>query len=72
MSDALLTVEELAERLKVPSSWIYQHTRCRKRDRLPHLKIGKYLRFEESAVRSWLQRHRHDYQNLPVESCDAR
>ena len=72
MNDELLTVEELADRLKVPASWIYQRTRCRGHDRLPHIKIGKYLRFEEKAVQSWLGRHRHEYQNLSGETDNAR
>lgn len=67
MSEELLTVRELADRLKVPASWIYQRTRCRGRDRLPHIKIGKYLRFEELAVEAWLGRHRHEYQKLAGE-----
>ena len=54
MNEELLTVGELADRLRVNASWIYQRTRGRGRDRLPHLKIGKYLRFEEQAVQSWL------------------
>jgi len=56
MNDELLTVEELADNLKVPASWIYQRTRCRGRDRLPHLKIGKYLRFDARAVRAFLEK----------------
>ena len=51
----LLTVDELASLLKVPKSWIYEHTRKRGADRLPHIKLGKYLRFFESEVREFLQ-----------------
>ena len=72
MNGDLLTVGELADRLRVNASWIYQRTRGRGRDRLPHLKIGKYLRFEEQAVQSWLGRHRREYQNLSGETPDAR
>ena len=72
MNEELLTVGELADRLRVRASWIYQRTRVRGRDRLPHLKIGKYLRFEEQAVQSWLGRHRREYQNLSGETPDAR
>ena len=56
--DELLTVEELAQLLKVPKSWIYQRTRLRGRDRLPHIKVGKYVRFEETAVREFLEQQR--------------
>ncbi len=52
----LLTVEEIAELLQVPKSWIYERTRRRGHEQLPHLKLGKYLRFEESSVREFLER----------------
>ncbi|NIV39790.1 MAG: helix-turn-helix domain-containing protein, partial [Anaerolineae bacterium] len=54
----LLTLEEVAERLRVPKSWVYERTRRRGLERLPHLKLGKYLRFEEAAVREYLERQR--------------
>jgi len=55
---ALLTVQEVAEILKVPVSWVYERTRRRGATKLPHLKLGKYLRFEEQAVREFLDRQR--------------
>ena len=54
----LLTVEEVADMLQVPKSWIYERTRRRGQEQLPPLKFGKYLRFEESAVREFLERLR--------------
>ncbi len=54
--DELLTIDELAGLLKVPKSWIYAHTRPRSRTRLPHVKLGKYIRFSEQDVRAFLQR----------------
>ncbi len=56
--DELLTVEELAQWLKVPPSWIYERTRRRGEGRLPYIKLGKYLRFEEQAIRQFLERQR--------------
>ena len=56
--DELLTVDELAEWLKVPPSWIYERTRRRGAERLPFIKLGKYLRFEAVAVRTYLERQR--------------
>jgi excisionase family DNA binding protein len=56
--DTLLTVAEVAELLRVPVSWVYERTRRRGIDRLPHLKIGKYLRFSHQEVANWLQRMR--------------
>ena len=54
----LLTLDELAERLKVRKSWVYARTRETGPGSLPRLKAGKYLRFEERAVVEWL-RHRN-------------
>ena len=53
----LLTVDELAAVLKVSPSWVYEHTRTRRRAaRLPYIKIGKYIRFDPQAVRAFLAR----------------
>ena len=51
---ALLTVEELHQALKVPKSWIYDRTR-RKRDPIPHFKVGRYPRFDLPEVKAWLK-----------------
>ena len=58
----LLTVEEVAALLRVNKSWVYEHTRGREvatTDRLPHIKIGKYLRFDAHAVRAFVLRKAH-------------
>ena len=49
-----LTVAEMAAALKVPVSWIYERTRRRGPQRIPHFKLGKYLRFQPAKVRAWL------------------
>jgi len=49
----LLTVEEIADDLRVPKSWVYSRTRETGPDAMPRLKIGKYLRFERDKVRAW-------------------
>lgn len=54
----LLTVNEIASTLHVPVSWVYERTRRRGEERIPHIKLGKYLRFELEAVRKWLNRRR--------------
>jgi len=56
--DELLTIDELAAILKVPRSWIYLHTRKRSKTAIPHVKIGKYLRFSGADVRRFLNRLR--------------
>jgi excisionase family DNA binding protein len=54
----LLTVDELASLLKVSKSWVYEHTRSGRGrfDRLPHIRLGKYVRFDSRAVRTFLER----------------
>ncbi len=56
--ERLLTVEELAELLKVPATWIYSRTRARSVNRLPGLRLGKYWRFREADIVTWLERQR--------------
>jgi len=54
-TEALLTVREVAELLRVPVSWVYERTRRRGIDRLPHLKVGKYVRFGLSEIEGYLE-----------------
>jgi excisionase family DNA binding protein len=53
----LLTPSELAARLKVPVTWIYEKTRNRSRDPLPLIRLGKYMRFHWPDIVKWLQAH---------------
>ena len=50
----LMDVAEIARVLHVPISWVYERTRRRGKERIPHIKLGKYLRFEPAVVREWL------------------
>jgi hypothetical protein len=51
----ILTVAELASRLKVRETWVYETLRTRKKSNsLPYFKVGKYLRFSWRAVCLWL------------------
>jgi excisionase family DNA binding protein len=55
----LMTVDDVASLLKVTRSWVYEHTRLRgtpRSDRLPHIKLGKYVRFDPHVVRAYLDR----------------
>lgn len=47
--EELITVGELAKRLNVPVSWIYQRTRLGQ-EAIPHVKMGKYVRFNLAEV----------------------
>jgi excisionase family DNA binding protein len=53
--DELLTLEELAQKLKVRKSWVYSRTRERGPGCLPRIRCGKYLRFNEEDVKEWLK-----------------
>jgi len=56
----ILTPQQVAERLQLPESWVYEQTRNRASvriaDPLPHMKVGRYLRFKWSDVLAWLER----------------
>lgn len=56
MNHEYLTVEELAEKLRVPKSWIYGQTRQTDLGSMPRIKVGKYLRFRLEDVMAWLER----------------
>ena len=56
MEQNLLNVEELADKLKVPKSWIYGQTRECDVEAIPRVKVGKYLRFRLEDVMKWLER----------------
>ena len=49
--DKLLTAEELAERLRVKTEWVWAQARA---GRIPHVRLGRYRRFRESAIEAWL------------------
>jgi hypothetical protein len=49
--DRLLTVPEIAERLRVPPSWVYRHSQM-----LGAFKVGKYLRFRWTRVLESLEK----------------
>lgn len=55
MDHELLTIDELAERLRVQRSWVYSRTRMTGPGTIPRLKIGKYLRFSLQEVLAWLK-----------------
>ncbi len=56
--DEVMTVSEIAAFLKVPVSWVYERTRRTGIEKIPHVKLGKYLRFSASEVKAWLLQQR--------------
>jgi len=55
MNQNLLTVDQLAESLNVPKSWVYSRTRESGPDAMPRIKVGKYCRFILNDVLDWLK-----------------
>ncbi len=49
--DRLLTAEETAERLGVTTQWVWAQARA---GRIPHVRLGRYRRFRESAIEAWV------------------
>jgi hypothetical protein len=51
----ILTPEELAERLKVDVSWIYEKRRPRCKNPIPAIPMGKIIRFDWDKIVEWLR-----------------
>ncbi len=49
--EKLLTIDELAEVLSVKKSTIYQWVHL---GLIPHIKVGRLLRFKEGNIQKWL------------------
>jgi excisionase family DNA binding protein len=56
--DSLLTPQDAARFLKVSVSWVYEHVRPDAQDRLPFVKLGKYLRFDARDLRAYVDAKR--------------
>lgn len=52
MTGRLLTADEVAERLSVPVSWVRESSRS---GAIPCVRLGRYVRFVEADVESWLE-----------------
>lgn len=50
--DRLLTAEDVADRLGVRPDWVGAQARA---GRIPHVRLGRYRRFRESALEAWLR-----------------
>jgi excisionase family DNA binding protein len=53
MNQNLIGIKEMATILNVPESWLYSRTRT---NDIPHYKVGKYVRFDESEIWEWLKK----------------
>jgi excisionase family DNA binding protein len=55
VSERLLDANEVATLLSVPASWVREQTRT---GTIPHLRLGRYVRFERESVVAWLEEQR--------------
>jgi excisionase family DNA binding protein len=51
----LMTLPELAEKLRVKRSWVYRQTRYKGPNKIPFIKAGRFIRFELDKVMAWLE-----------------
>jgi excisionase family DNA binding protein len=61
-TSSLLTIQEMAARLRVPVSFLYSRTRQRGPDNLPVVRIGKYCRFDADEVLAYFARKQREGQ----------
>jgi excisionase family DNA binding protein len=58
--EPILTKEQVAERLQIKASTVYELARRRSARPMPVLKVGKYLRFRWSEIEQWLNEGRRN------------
>ncbi len=46
----LINSEQAAKLLDVPASWVLQEAR---HDRIPHVRLGRYVRFDAEELHAW-------------------
>ncbi len=51
----LLSATEVADLLAVPVTWVREATRA---GRLPHVRLGRYVRYEWDQVLAWVRQQR--------------
>jgi excisionase family DNA binding protein len=68
--NALLDAAAAAELLAVPKSWVLAEARA---DRIPHVRLGKYVRFEAAELEAWWQsRRRGPWRSAGAAAASAR
>jgi excisionase family DNA binding protein len=51
----LLDAKAAGELLGVPSTWVLAEARA---DRIPHVRLGRYVRFDAAALEAWWRQNR--------------
>jgi excisionase family DNA binding protein len=55
MDEVLWKVDDIADQFRVPKTWVYAKAEA---GVLPSVRLGRYVRFEPSAVRQWFAEQR--------------
>jgi excisionase family DNA binding protein len=63
--EPLLTAADVAELLAVPESWVREATR---QDRLPHIHLGRYIRYHATTIDQWLSDQEHPADPRPIRT----
>jgi hypothetical protein len=61
----VLTAEDLAQRWRVPPSWVREQCRSRCSDPIPHVRLGRYVRFSwgSAELTDWWRRRQSSKNN---------
>lgn len=52
MTASLLTADQVADLLGVPTSWVYELSR---QGRIPTVTLGRYRRYRPEAIEAWIK-----------------
>ena len=50
--DRLLEAEDVARYIGMTADWVYREVRA---GRMPHIRLGRYVRFRRESIDAWLQ-----------------
>jgi excisionase family DNA binding protein len=57
LDDGFLTPDQLCEYLQIQKDWLYDQVQRRA---IPHVKLGRQLRFKRSEIDQWLAGHQRE------------
>lgn len=55
METEILTIHDVAKRMNVSKSWIYRKAKA---GIIPHVRIGRTIRFIEKDLEAWINAHK--------------
>lgn len=66
-----LNIEQVAEIIGVPKSFIYRRTARGHNDPIPHYRLGGHLRFKLPEIEEWISMHRSEPETQPSSNLVA-